>query len=187
MKLYLKATLVTIFLALIFTVLFFKWKKVSVPESKAEIAEQIEILENQGMPDFKSVDIDGKEFRFSDLKGQAVVLNFWASWCGPCLEEFPSMIKMVEELDGRVQLIAVSEDSSVEDVQAFLKAFPKSRNQNIKIILDLNHEIGRLYRAERLPESYIVNGDQKLIRKVVGSTNWASPEAINFLNIAIKK
>ncbi len=91
------------------------------------------------------------------------------------------MIELVEKTKGNVQLIAVSQDSSADEIKAFLKAFPRSANPNIHIVWDEDHSVGRLYNADRLPESFVANREHKLVRKIIGSINWASPDAIDFM------
>jgi hypothetical protein len=80
-----------------------------------------------------------------------------------------------------VQLIAVSQDSSREDIEAFLKSFPKSKHPQIHIVWDEKHTVGQVYDAERLPESFVTDKNLKLVRKIVGSINWSTHEALAFM------
>lgn len=112
-----------------------------------------------------------------EIKSPIIVLNFWASWCGPCVEEVPSLIKMVKKFNGKVHLLAISGDESLEEVQTFVKAFPGLKNNHIDIIWDPKREIIGRYNVAKLPESMIITPEGKLIRKVIGSIDWASQDA----------
>ena len=182
MKIYIKAAIVTVITGVLIAVLFWKWKEATKPVRSQEKVSSIEAMESQGLPGFELRGLDGSTLKLADFKGKAVIVSFWASWCGPCLEEFPSMLELVEKTNGKVQLIAVSQDSSLEDIKVFLKAFPNSSKPNIHILWDEDHSVGRLYDADRLPESFVANKEHKLVRKISGSINWATPEAIAFMN-----
>ena len=180
MKLYLKASIITLVVGLILAGLFWQWSRATLPQG-VETVSRLDEMETKGLPDFELADLSGKSKKLSDFKGQVVILSFWASWCAPCLDEFPSMIELVEKMGGKVQLVAVSQDSSREDVEAFLKSFPKSNHPNIHILWDEKHLVGQQYNVERLPESFVSNKEMKLVRKIGGSINWATEDAINFM------
>jgi thiol-disulfide isomerase/thioredoxin len=131
--------------------------------------------------DFKGETLDGKEISLKQFQGKIVILNFWASWCGPCVEEFPSLVRLAETMKGKVEVVAVSEDSAKEDIETFLKSFPKTQNPYFHIVWDKDRSIGQLYDAERLPESYIADKNLKLSKKVVGSISWDTKEAFKFI------
>ena len=186
MKLYLKASIVTLVLGLLIGVVFWKWEQTTVEVGGGQRIESISSWEKNGVPPFSGKLLDGNEFVLASMQGRPFILSFWASWCGPCVEEFPSMISLVEKLGGKVDLVAVSQDSSKEDIEAFLKAFPGARNPHIHIVWDESHEIGNLYNADRLPESYVIGSELKLVKRVVGSINWATVEAVQFMENLIK-
>lgn len=186
MKLYIKAFVITFVVGVILTLLFWQWSKSTLPTATHSI-NLMDRMENEGLPDFELKDLNGKTVRLSEFKGQVVIVSFWASWCGPCLEEFPSMIELVEKMKGKVQLLAVSQDSAKEEIDAFLRAFPRSKNPNISILWDQEMTVGRQYNVERLPESYIAGKDHKLVRKIVGSIQWATPEAIEYMQSLVQK
>jgi len=180
MKLYVKASIITLLVALVLAGLFWGWSQSTLPQGVERVTRMDE-MENAGLPEFQLPDLDGKVIKLSDFKGQVVIVSFWASWCAPCLEEFPSMIELVEKMNGKVHLIAISQDSAKEEIEAFLKSFPKSKHPQIHIVWDEKHTVGQQYDAERLPESFVANKDLKLVRKIVGSINWSTPEALTFM------
>lgn len=176
-KVYLRATIATVLVAVVISSLYLYWDSKRKKTPAMSRINLLETWEKEGIPDFFAKTITGEEFQLASLKGKVVILNFWASWCGPCVEEFPSMIELIEAMDGKVQLVAVSEDSEVEEMNSFLKSFPKVKNPNIHLIFDEGKEIARLYNLDRLPESYITHPDLKMARKVIGSIEWNTDEA----------
>jgi hypothetical protein len=84
-------------------------------------------------------------------------------------------------MKGKVEVIAVSEDSTKEDIETFLKSFSKTQNPYFHIVWDKDRSIGQAYQADRLPESYIADKNLKLAKKVVGSIPWDTKEALQFM------
>ena len=142
-------------------------------------------MEKEGVPDFSMRDVNGEEVSLSQFKDKIVILNFWASWCEPCVDEFPSMIQLVKHFQGRIILIALSADDNLEDMKGFLKAFQVAI-PHIKVIWDRDRKVAREYGTEVLPESYILGSQNRLIRKITGIDRWYTPEAIEFFEDLIK-
>lgn len=187
MKIYMKAAIITLVSGILVLSLFWYWQESTRPvQSEAQVSS-LDAMESDGLPAFEAKRLDGALVKLSDFANKAVIVSFWASWCGPCLEEFPSMIELIEKTKGTVQLIAISQDSSSDEIKAFLKAFPGSSNPNIHILWDEDHSVGRLYNADRLPESFVADKQHKLVRKIVGSINWSTPEAIEYMKSISEK
>jgi thiol-disulfide isomerase/thioredoxin len=146
----------------------------------------ISTMETEGMPDFSLQRLDGSQLRVSDLKGKVVIVNFWASWCNPCVEEFASMVKLVERFNGDVVVVAISEDEQVEDIGPFVRAFglPKP---GFEVVWDKEKAVMKLYGVGKLPESFIVGSDFKLIRKIVGTEDWVSDSALAYFGSILPK
>lgn len=143
----------------------------------------IEKMELEGVPAFKAKALDGNLVSSKDFSNQVIILNFWASWCAPCLEEFPSLIKAVERLNGKVKLLAISQDSELDDIKSFLKAYPGlENNPNILVLTDFDHSIAQMFKADRLPESYIFGKDGKLKKKIVGTIDWSTKDAEKYMD-----
>lgn len=142
-------------------------------------------LETSGVPDFTLNDLGGKPISLSDYKGKIVLLNFWASWCEPCIKEFPSMMTMIKAMNGEVVLLAVSADYTADDIGPFLQAF-KVESPFVKIMWDKDQELAKRFGTFKLPESYIIGRDGTLVRKVAGVEDWATPEAIAFFKDLIQ-
>lgn len=185
MNLYLKASLVA--LALIAAAVFGWTKFKENSEADRPQHQLIEQLETQGAFDFEAQDIEGRPFKLSQYKGSVVILNFWASWCGPCVEEVPSLIKLVEEMKGKVKVVAISGDTQKSDIDVFLKSFPKFKSENIVIVWDKDSNLAAKYGVDRLPESFVLGKDLKLIKKIIGSIGWYSKDSIAYMEEIYKK
>ena len=135
-------------------------------------------LYGQGERVFRSV--DGQKRVLSSLKGKVVILSFWATWCEPCVEEFPSLIRLLDAFPGKIVLLAVSQDEKKEDVVKFVKAFNGFREGVIVTMDKGNKEWKQAFGVDRLPESFIFDIQGNFLRKIIGIQNWSSPVALKF-------
>lgn len=142
----------------------------------------MELFEKEGVPDFHFVNLGGQKRNLKEFEGKVVILNFWASWCGPCIEEVPSLIKLVEEFKGRVKLITISGDSSRSDIDVFMKSFPGMNNPNIQNVWDEDRSLMQMFDVARLPESMVLGKDHKLVKKLVGSIDWYNADSIAYMD-----
>ena len=115
----------------------------------------------------------------NQFRGQVVVLKFWASWCAPCIAELPSMMGMQDRLRNRgVMVLGVSVDVDGDAYHRFIQ----QRNVNFLTVRDPDQRVAGMYGTSVWPESYIIDRRGVMRRKVVGPTNWDSPEIIEFLS-----
>lgn len=128
--------------------------------------------------DFTVKDSD-RTVSLNQLRGQVVVLNFWASWCAPCIAELPSMIEMQDRLRNRgVTVLGVSIDVDGDAYHRFIQ----QRNVNFLTVRDPDQKVAGMYGTSVWPESYIIDRQGVMRRKVVGPTNWDSPEILELLS-----
>ena len=114
----------------------------------------------------------------NQFRGQVVVLNFWATWCAPCNQELPSIMDMQERLRSRgVTVLGVSIDVDGDAYHRFLK----QRSVNFVTVRDPEQKVANMYGTSMWPESYIIDRQGVLRRKIVGPINWDSPELMQFL------
>lgn len=123
-------------------------------------------------------ELNGKPARLSDLRGKVVVLNFWATWCPPCVEEMPALNRLHQQiLPSGGMVLGVSVDDDEAKYQKFLQdhqiAFPNYR--------DPTKNISASYGSFMFPETYIIDRDGKIARKIIGPQVWDSPEMIAYL------
>lgn len=138
-------------------------------------------LERDGVPDFTLPDLNGKPVSLSQFKGVPVLVNLWASWCAPCVKEFPSLKRLVEHYKGRMVVLAVSHDHSREDLDSFIKTFG-GVPANFVIVWDKERKTSDLFGTDQLPETYILNKQHRMVRKVAGEQLWDEARAIEFFN-----
>jgi peroxiredoxin len=133
-------------------------------------------------PDFSLPGLDGQMVRLADYRGKVVLLNIWATWCPPCVEEMPSMEKLYQTLKGEdFEILAVSMDES--GAQA-VGPFMEKHRLNFPALTDTKGAIKSLYLTTGVPESFIIDKDGIIVEKVIGPRDWASPGAIrSFRNL----
>jgi cytochrome c biogenesis protein CcmG, thiol:disulfide interchange protein DsbE len=128
-------------------------------------------------PDFTLQDTDHK-VTLSQFRGQVVVLNFWATWCPPCVEELPSLINMQGRMREKgVTVLSVSIDVDADTYHRFIK----QHQVNLLTIRDPEQKSSALYGTFGWPETYIIDRDGVVRRKLVGPVDWNSTEITEFL------
>ena len=136
------------------------------------------VVAGQLAPEFAVEDRAGKVHRLSDFRGRVVLVNFWATWCLPCIEEMPSMESVRKEIDEtQLTILALSVDDSWEDVDPFVKA----SGYGLRIVSDFEEKVAKLYGTEKVPETYILDKRGIVVRKVEGAIDWMHPEVLSFL------
>lgn len=131
---------------------------------------------NQPAPEFTVTDAE-RTVVLKDLRGKVVVLNFWATWCPPCIEEMPSLVRMQQQLKDRVTVLAVSVD---EDDRAY-RSFLKKNNIDLLTVRDAQQKSNELYGSFKFPETYIIDRDGVLRRKFIGPVDWTKPDILEYL------
>ena len=113
-----------------------------------------------------------------DLRGQVVVLNFWATWCPPCVEEMPSLVEMQRRMKARgVTVVAVSVDVDQNAYRQFLK----DHNVSLLTVRDPDQKSSGLYGTFKFPETYVIDRQGVMRRKFIGAVEWTAPEITDFL------
>ncbi len=125
---------------------------------------------------------DGKQtIDLAKLRGRVVVLNLWATWCAPCLEELPSLLELQRRMP-QIAIVGVALDQS-EDVY---RHFLTEHHVQITTVRDDNGRINTLYGTALLPETYIIDKNGLLVRKFVSAQDWTSPEVMHYLDALAK-
>lgn len=126
---------------------------------------------------FSLESIDGKRVSFSQFTGKVLLVNFWASWCGPCMQEFPSMVKLLDQYPEKLVMIAISSDHRKEDIVGFLKAFDGKRD-NLWIAWDPSQGVSSQYGVDALPESFLFSPTGEVLAHIIGARDWSDPQLV---------
>jgi len=118
-------------------------------------------------PDFTLSDAEGNPVQLSALRGQAVLLNFWASWCPPCKQEMPAMQRVHSEYSNQ-GLVVLAVNVTAQDNRDSAIAFLQANGLTFPVIYDYNGEASRLYETRALPTSFFISADGIIQDVVVG-------------------
>jgi peroxiredoxin len=129
----------------------------------------------QPAPDFTVAD-GTTTVRLANYRGQVVLVNFWATWCQPCVMELPSLLELHHDMPN-LAILAVSVD---EDPDAY-SHFVARRHVDLITVRDPGETAAKLFRTEQWPETYVIDRKGIIRRKFVGAQDWSSPEIRNFL------
>ena len=139
-------------------------------------------MQGELAPEFSFKDQAGKETSLSQLRGKVVLVNFWATWCPPCLDEIPSMQRLHRRMVNKpFEMLALSVDNSWEPVNRFLD----ENGFKLPVYADFDKRISTLYGSHMWPETYIVDKKGKIAYKVVGPKDWTSSEVLKFLDVLV--
>jgi cytochrome c-type biogenesis protein len=151
----------------------------ALPQTSPGVRQALEELDlprvDRSVPmiDFSAQLLDGTTIRLSDLKGKAIFLNFWATWCGPCRMEMPSMEALYRRLKGRgFEILAVNVRESKGDAAAFMDEMHLS----FPAALDTRGSIAATYGIDAFPTTYLIDRNGGIVTRLVGARDWDAPE-----------
>jgi peroxiredoxin len=129
-------------------------------------------------PDFKVVTDNGRTITPADFGGKLLVLHFWATWCGGCVEEIPSLEVFQREYGPQgVVVLGVSVDANEKLYRRFMDQFKVSYATS----RDPSWDIAASYGTFQLPESYVIDRSGKVVQKIIAAQNWADPQFVQSL------
>ena len=124
---------------------------------------------------FELTTLDGKVVKSGELEGKVVLVNFWATWCGPCKEEMPSLARLQKQLDpAQFTLLTVTTDLQRQGIMHFLSQLGVS----LPVLFDEDQEVSRSFMVRGLPTTIVIARDGTLVGRAVGPRAWDSPEAV---------
>jgi len=127
-------------------------------------------------PEFSLRELNGNVASLSGYRGKMVLLNFWATWCGPCRDEMPSMEQLSRSFGGQgLTVVAINQRENA----ALVARFMKTHNLNFSTLLDADGRVAASYRVYGIPVSYVIDSDGRAIGMKSGSMDWASPRVVD--------
>lgn len=176
--------LILTFLILAFTGLYVAWDFVRVPPSLTLSSQggQIEV-NKEIIPNLSFTSIEGEAISLYDFKGKVVLVNFWATWCAPCIVEFPPLLELAHMKKDQIVLVALSVDEDPTKIEPFLKQHNLNiAPKNVIIAHDQNKAISQdIFQTVLYPETYIIGPDLTLQKKIVGLIDWTGDDILSFL------
>ena len=120
-------------------------------------------------PDFTVTDSDGNPVKLSDFRGKGVVLNFWASWCGPCKMEMPDFNEKSQELEGKVQFLMVNMTDGARETVEIASDFIAEQGYTFPVFFDTTSEAAYTYGAYSLPTTFFIDAEGNAIAQATGA------------------
>jgi thiol-disulfide isomerase/thioredoxin len=125
---------------------------------------------------FTLADLSGTNIALSDFKGKKVFLNFWATWCGPCIQEMPYINEIYKE-DKNIEIVTVN----LSEPKNIVEKFIQNNNYEFRVLLDIEGEVGDKYQAYSIPTSVLINEEGDIIDTHIGSMT--KEQLINFMQV----
>jgi cytochrome c biogenesis protein CcmG/thiol:disulfide interchange protein DsbE len=128
-----------------------------------------------------SVMVGGRHAKLSDFRGRVVVLNFWASYCGSCVEEIPDLDRLQRRIAGRGGVVlGVSVDESCENYEDFLRKHPVAFQTTCEE--PTTKRLAEQFGSVMIPETYVIDRQGKIERKIIGPQQWDSAEMVSYFD-----
>ncbi len=133
-----------------------------------------DFLRNGAPPDFQLPDAAGHTVSLGQQRGHPVLLNFWATWCPPCVDEVPSLEDLANRLRGTdMRMLAVSVDDSWDPIRRFF-----AKGTDIGVLLDTSHDVPKKFGTEKFPETFMIDAAGRVRYYFINKRDWSRPEAV---------
>ena len=175
-------------LAIAGTVLFLIVGLVGIGGAAAQdiltIAGRSAVKLGEPAPNFQLRDLDGHLVALSDMRGKVVLLNFWATWCGPCRVEMPAMEQLYRMFSRKdFEILAVSIDAQSV---AVTRPFQQEYHLTFPILHDADYRVGLMYGARSLPMTFLVDRQGVVRHQIFGARDWGASEAQQLVQMLMK-
>ena len=148
------------------------------------VAERNVVKLGEPAPNFQLRDLNGRLVALSDLRGKVVLLNFWATWCGPCRVEMPAMEQLYRTFSRKdFEILAVSTDAQGV---AITRPFQQENHLTFPILHDADYRVGLAYGARSLPMTFMVDRQGVVRHQIFGARDWGAPEAQQLVQMLLK-
>lgn len=130
------------------------------------------------LPAFMLTTVEGKVLDFSQLRGKVVVLNFWATWCGPCKEEMPALDRLSRRFDPRdLAILTITTELERTSLQQFMKQL----DSTLPVLLDEQRDVSLAFMVRGLPTTVLIAKNGTIVGRAVGPREWDGPDAIRLV------
>lgn len=148
-------------------------------------AQELKPYQGDKLPDFSLIDLHGSSHRLSDYRGKAVMVNFWATYCGPCIREMPSMQRLKEKLTGRpFEILAIDMAEEQADVENFMQRH--NIVVNFPLLLDTEGTVIEQWRVSAVPTTFILDPQGHIRYAHFGTLEWDSDEVVSAIEALMK-
>lgn len=132
----------------------------------------------KSLPAFSLPALNGTRIESGTLKGRVVLLNFWATWCGPCKEEMPSLERLRQKFPAdQLKILAVTTENRSQEIEAFWKQL----DLHFEVLLDKQEELSQALMVRNLPTTILVDAHGKIQGRVMGPREWDEQDAVAFV------
>ena len=136
-------------------------------------------------PNISLEDLKGKKVELKSYRGKVIFLNFWATWCGPCKEEMPSMEALYQQYKEK-DFVFLTISVDYEGTKP-VKEFIEKRRYTFPVLVDQKNETLDLYDVKGIPTTFIIDKQGRMLGKAIGPRNWQSPEITSLLKQLTEK
>lgn len=127
---------------------------------------------------------DGKTIELKKIQqtDKLIIVHFWATWCGPCEEEFPALLELTKTVSDKsdVVFLFIAVNDKRKDIIKFLKKYDALKSEDFNLLLDDELKHQKFFGTYKLPETYLFNRDGSLLRRFSGAQNWMDPEFLEY-------
>jgi thiol-disulfide isomerase/thioredoxin len=149
-------------------------------DNDLRLGQFIPVNPPQPEPQAALTDLAGRPVSLAEFRGTPVVVNLWATWCGPCLAEMPSLDRLQARLGGRIKFLAISEDaagSSYAGVARIRQFVARMNLGHLAVYIDPDGSLLQEFEVRGLPTSIIIDAQGRVVGKLEGASDWMSPQA----------
>ena len=136
-------------------------------------------------PDFSLLDLHGKKVALKQFRGKIILLNFWATWCGPCKEEMP-FLEILHQQFKEKDFVVVTVSVDYEEAK-LVREFVNKQRYTFPVLLDPKCEVLDLFEVKGIPTTFIIDKKGKMLGMAIGPRDWKCQEAISLISMLIGK
>ena len=165
-------------LTLVLTIIFAESAIANKTINDIKVPFGIRLYDIGAAQNFTLDDIDGEKFELNSSKGHWVFLHFWASWCGPCREEMPTIQKLANSIqDKKLQIVMINTAEDEDTIFEFLGTI----NVELNSLMDVDGLVTEVWKPRGLPTTFLINPKGEVKYQAIGGREWDKPEYIGFL------